>query len=234
MQIGYWDMSPRERAELSESDVELLTAGELMRKGVFRVRSHELEPEPPPVEGARTYYAIEVGETYNATRLDPLFPSSEAAKTAGARIVGVLAREWVDGEYVDNVKPFGGVEDARIVEVRAFDQETMKFRAEAIKRRNTIRKKNKDRTSEYETSLKVESEALAGVWTDWHDCRTMEQKLRRVVETWGEYRKLAGDDATASAFLRKAVDTETLVEVCDWYGLDGYTAVRDVAVNGDV
>lgn len=102
--LSYWDLSEKERSALSEADVEKFIAGELMRKGVLKVKPLELLPEPPTVEPDVTLYVPSTKERYG-TRSDVGFPSREVAVRAVAADAHYLSNEYIGGKSIQVATP---------------------------------------------------------------------------------------------------------------------------------
>ena len=66
MMTTYWDLSERERAELSREDVERYVDAELMLKGVLRVKPPVLAAEPEVPQPTKRFFSVTVRGQYNS------------------------------------------------------------------------------------------------------------------------------------------------------------------------
>ena len=72
----YWDLSERQRSELSEADVERYIDAELMTKGVLRPEPLELVEEPPLPEPAIEIHTV--GSSYgNRIHVDVVITAAD-------------------------------------------------------------------------------------------------------------------------------------------------------------
>jgi len=61
---------------------------------------------------------------------------------------------------------------------------------------------------------------LAGVGEDWYRCRNVAEAHGRVVSTFNDYVKTAGDTHTAARFLGKVFTFEQIDEARQWCGVE--------------
>ncbi len=208
----YWDMTEKERAALTEQDVERFLDAELMTKGVLRPAPLELLTEPalpePDVE-------IFVVKSRGFQRLDVAFHTAEAARTCLERCL-VLETSYIGGHTVYHVNPLREptIENQRIHSTMAVEQARSSFEKQAA-----VKTENDRRRRAHDEETKHQEEALRGLWDDWHQCRARGVEMERVWTTFREYSKIAGDDETARRFLARAFDVAKLKAAEDWHGV---------------
>lgn len=211
MQI-YWDLSEKERAALTETDVERFVAAELMTKGVLRAKPFELEPEPALPAWDVEVFVVKTG---HFNKLDLGFKTRDAARAALADAV-VISSTYINGTSVPMVEP---LKDVTIATERFHSQATVDAARAAFEKTGAIRSENERRKRAHEEQTRKERDALAGLWSDWHVCRAKAVEMDRVLETLEDYKRIAGDDEVARQFLHKAFAWETLVAADEWFGL---------------
>jgi hypothetical protein len=203
----YWDLSERERSELERGQVEAFVAIELMRIGVVRARQPPTFVKPAPEVAKTTFYAV--GPDHGGV----MFATQEAAAAAVRSGMYVAERDWRQGsiEYFGSVGP-----TIRTVDLPS--KATAEAHRSAFAEAQAAAEANEKAQRGYEEAVKKETEALAGMWSDWHTQRDEAAKNRRIVETFNEYLKLAGDAPTASAFLHKAFGRQAIRDAAEWFG----------------
>jgi hypothetical protein len=208
----YWDLTEKERAALSSTDVERFLDAELMTQGVLRVEPLALltEPELPAPDTA--IFLIRV-DTY--TRLDIAFTTAEAAQAAIASALH-LTTAYIGSSSHPVVAP---LEKAEVIAETVHS----KAQAEAFRRDfekvGEIREENRRRKNAFTEESTKEKDALQGLWKDWHECCARAERFSRVLATFETYLKMAdGNDQIARKFLVKAYGDETLKDASEWHG----------------
>lgn len=218
MNKSYWDHTERERAALTEKDVEALTALELMQKGVLRVQPLQLDPEPADPLPEPTMYFKASGR--GQLDLGVCFETVEQTKAFIALKPLRLDHHYIGNDYsrfVEHTKP---LENLEVTTVNAVSEaEFMKAKAN-LEKIAAVRKSNKEKQDAYDTDLKAQNEALEGLWSDWYECRQKDAKMRRVVDVFSDYERTAGDRNVAAKFLRKAFSESDIDAAQEWCGVD--------------
>jgi tetratricopeptide (TPR) repeat protein len=208
----YWDLEEKERSALSETDVERYSDAELMLKGCLRVSPPQLDAEgSEPELPTRTYYRI--------GSFDVAFESSEQAEAF--RKLKPLNRATA---Y------FGGYQITKS-QVEPIEGETVTFQAStsvdlaatkaALDKYAEKRSANKKRSDEYEKAIATQNKALEGLWEDWHRCRDLARRHRKVIDTFEAYVLTAsGDRDVAARFLQKVFSVEQIEEAGAWFEQD--------------
>ncbi len=207
----YWDLSEKERAALTEEDVERFIDAELMTKGVLRAPPLQLLPEPTLPEPDTAVVILR--QRYE--RLDLAFPTAEAAEQAmrgGFRLMSA----YLGSTAYSIVEPLESELIAERVHSKA-QVDTFKREFEKV---GEIRRENERRSREHQEQNKKECEVLKGLWSDWHECRATAVRMARVLETFDEYVRIAGDENVARRFLAKVFDVETITSASEWHARD--------------
>jgi hypothetical protein len=210
----YWDLEEEERAKLSREEVERFLDAELMTKGVLKVAPLVLDKEPEIGDLVTTpYYWVDGFPNV-------LLMTHEDAKTFAALKPHSLGSEYLCGDYRQAVKHAKPLESSDINEVRVTSHDEFVVRRAELEKRASIRAANDKRREQYDRDTKAQSKVLDGVWEDWQRCRNVDEAHRRVVTTFRDYVKTAGDELTAARFLAKVFTFEQISEARRWCGVD--------------
>ncbi|HYQ47103.1 MAG TPA: hypothetical protein VER11_34270 [Polyangiaceae bacterium] len=217
----YWDFEEAERAALTREEVERFLDAELMTKGVLKVAPLALDEEPQIDDLATTAYCWVDGFP------NVLFATSEAASAFVALKPTQLGSEYLCGDYRQSVKFAKLPEGTDINQVSVATQDEFMRCRSNLEKRATVRSSNSKRREQYDNDTKAQSKVLAGVWEDWARCRNIDQAHRRVVTTFRDYVKTAGDELTAARFLVKVFTFEQIDEARKWLGADIPDVIAD-------
>lgn len=208
----YWDLEPKTRAALSEADVNRYIDAELMLKGVLKVEPLELEPEPAEPELKKTTF-------YKLAGFDPVFERAEDAQ-AFAKLAPLHSDYRYIAGYSDSVEYHRKAtsQDLEVVPIELRDEVDVANAKSALDRLGELRKSNESRRQEHSKALKIQNDALDGMWADWYARRSEAREHRKVIETYEAYCKTAGGDTeTAAKFLQKVFTVEQIVEAATWF-----------------
>lgn len=215
MMITYWDLEPKTRAALSESDVQRYLDAELMLKGVLKVEPLELEPEPSLPEIAKTtWYKVDGFDLAFATSDEALRFSQLQPRTTDTRHVGDYWRSNKKIEVLKSPTTPGAV----LPVLLATEDEVARHRS-ALDKIGAVEKSNNDKREQHAKAMKLTNEALKGVWDDWHERRAEAAQHRKVVDTFESYVKTAGDREVAAKFLLKVFSPEQVGAAAEWMGV---------------
>lgn len=217
----YWDLEPKQRAALSRSDVERYLDAELMTKGVLRVMPPVLEPEPniAPLPRA-TYFQPQAEGDYGRGGLGIAFKSAESVAAFLSLQPVVVRRVYVGSESIESAKPLGGGSvESEFVALQLSEFDDVQATRKDIERVASVRQSNKAKREQFEKECKEQTKALEGLWEDWEKCKALEFQMRRVVATFDDYVKTAGDEQTAARFLRKVFSDSKISEASEWCGV---------------
>lgn len=211
----YWDYEERERAELSEEDVRKLLDFELMEKGVLQVTAPKLEPLVEVALPKTRLCGIkhESGRYGGTVKLDVLFGSLEAAESFLRLAPLVRHHDYEAGASFSKPLFAAAIEPEDV----AAEQDVMN--AISVLRSNKAAKERNDKAAlEYEAAVREMARAGQGVWDDWYACRANKARNQKVMDTLAEYERLAGDRATARAFLGKVFKVAEILAAFEWFG----------------
>jgi hypothetical protein len=224
----YWDLEPKTRAELSESDVQRFIDAELMLKGVLKVEPPELEPEPELPEIAKsTWHKVDGFDLVFATAEEALRFSQLKPRTTDTRHVGDY---WRSNKKVEYIK--APITPGEVVPVLLATEDEITRHRSALDKLGAVEKANNEKREEHAKALRLTNEALKGLWDDWHARRAESARHRKVVDTYSSYVQTAGDHTVAAKFLQKVFSIEQIREASAWTGVSIDTEFTEPAEPG--
>ena len=217
MMTTYWDLSERERAELSREDVERYVDAELMLKGVLRVKPPVLAAEPEVPQPTKRFFSVTVRGQYNSRdHVGVVFETLEQARAFVALAPMCLESEWLEGSSVQFVSK---AREPEIAEMAALTAEEKDAAKADLSQANAIHAANERAKSQYEENLRKQNDALKGLWSDWCECRDKRVNLQKIADTFDDYvRTVGGDVAIASKFLSKVFPKSDIEDAAAWFG----------------
>lgn len=203
----YWDYSEKERAAMTEEQVEVLLGYELMEKGVLKVDLpvvHDMLPVDMP---KRRIFSLAEIDQHGTTK--PIGVSFETIAQAEACLTfNPLKRvdEWNTEHHVASCNMTIIAEmlpdAAAVIAAKATTDDNRRRKAE-----------NDEAQRRYEQELKKVNDATSGVWSDWHDCRRKADEAKKIRDTFDEYKRMTGgNEELARAFLAKAFEANEIEE----------------------
>jgi len=210
----YWDLEPKTRAALSEADVQRYLDAELMTKGVLKVEEYllEVEPEVPPLERAIWYRVAGFDPVFATAELAQKFIDLQPRATDTKRI----GSDWRSQESIEHIEPAKPLE---VTTVSLASEVAIEQQRGLFEKRAAVRASNRTKVETYEKAIKVQNEALSGLWEDWHARRREAAQHRKVVDTYAAYVQTAGDHDVAAKFLLKVFSEEQIKDASDWTGV---------------
>lgn len=217
--MSYWDLSEKERANLTREGVEKYIAFELMRAGVLQPAELVLveEPETPEAEGE--VFVAQCGYQHS----EIAFASPDDARRSINGALGQLKTEkvgdWRHGVKVSKVVPFDLEANAGdlVRRVPIYSDERLAAVKEQLDKAAEAKSENGRRKEAHSKEAAKVDEALKGMWADWHECRAKAAEMKRVHETLAKYVEMAkGDEEIARGFLIKAFDADIVEEAEGW------------------
>lgn len=207
----YWDLTEKERAQLSTEEVERFVDAELMLKGVLKVKPLQLTPVPEMPKADLNLYVL--SHSYRTTDIG----FENEAHAGDALNDGVYIEQvYVGGQSVNVVRKF---EDAAMKRVQCYSAERFAEARASIEKAAAAKSANERAEREYDAAVAKQDEALKGLWEDWHDCQSKHAELAEVVSTFRDYEKTAGDATTAAKFLAKVFDASKIAEAAEWFAV---------------
>jgi len=213
MATPYWDLEEKERAQLTEAEVEKYCDFELMTAGVLKVKPLVLATVPPMPEPDLELH-VPMSDSYHSIDI-----GSDDAAACGDVINSCvrISAEWVGGKHVDVARPFA--KDAEVRIKRVYSAERFAEARALIERANSAKAANEKADAEYAEACKKQREALKGLWEDWHECLAKHARLGQIINTWHEYVATAGSEELAAKFLAKAFEHDDIVEAAEWWSV---------------
>ncbi len=221
----YWDLSEKERSELTSERVDAMLVVELMEKGVTKVSAPELLPVEPAEIPKTRFYTIKAANSYNPCGV--AYETIEAASAAMAGAIGISSR-YVGDQYV-NVREEGSISVESIDICKASDVMAAKSQNDKAA---ANKKANDKALSDYNAACKAVDDACDGVWEDWNDCRAKAAKVSQIMSTLAEYTAICdGDGDKALVFLGKTFGRPAIEVAFQFAGKpDPYTRAVKPAV----
>lgn len=212
----YWDLSDRQRAELSAEQFEALLAVERMEKGVATPPEPEYVDETvAPVPTTRAFGIRFKTEAYREETADLLFPSAEAAAQAAALVTRVKGYDYSASSSGNVIKI---PSDVSIVPVDLPTAEALAAARPEQQKAAIARERNKTMRDEYTKAMSAYADAANDVRSDRVRCQTLARTHRGVIATFEEFTRTAqGDADMAGRFLRKAHTQEAIEAAFAWF-----------------
>ncbi len=213
----YWDYTDQERANFTEDQVRSLLDVELMEKGV-------LKPQPPVLQPLTTldslggrvkYYGVSATGKYGSS--DDFGVVFETIEQAEAFIALKPMKSDYDYQVGTNHQYTIPMRQPSIQVKEFYSFETINACKSELKKNAAAAEANSKAQSEYNTAVDAADKVTQGVWNDWHAQRNVKSSMERIVATYRDYLKLAGDDRNiALSFLEKAYPAEKIELVREW------------------
>lgn len=211
----YWDLEPKTRAALSESDVQRYVDAELMLKGVLKVEPLELDPEPQLPEIAKTtWYKVEGFDLVFATADEALRFSQLQPRTTDTRHVGDY---WRSSKKIEVLK--SPTTPGEVIPVLLATEDEVNRHRSTLDKIGAVEKANNEKREQHAKAMKLTNEALKGLWDDWHERRAEAARHRKVIDTYASYVQTAGGHTVAAKFLQKVFSIEQIREASEWTGV---------------
>lgn len=219
----YWDLEPKTRAALSESDVQRYLDAELMLKGVLKVDPPIYDDAPELPEIAKTtWYKVAGFELVFATGEQALAFAALNPRTHSSKYIG---NYWQSREKIEHLNAESTPGEVTPI-LLATEAEVGRHKA-AIEKRGAVCDANRKKSDDYEKAVKLQNDALSGLWQDWHERRAEAAQHRKVVDTYAAYVQTAGDHDVAAKFLMKVFSVEQIKDASEWMGVTIKTTFED-------
>ncbi len=214
----YWDLSEKERSELTTDQVEATITVELMEKGVVKVESPVLRDIPPLELSKRTVFAVENGAArYGREDTGFVFNTIEDAQKFIASNHMKNEYDYDIGSQYHYAHPMANMS---IKTIELCDEQAVLSLKPKLSKREEDRKANEAAKEAYSKAVKVQQEAGAGVWEDYYKCGTKSRANQKVIDVFKEYTATCnGDEMLARKFLAKAFTVSQISEAFEWFGL---------------
>lgn len=210
----YWDLSEKQRASLTADEVDALLAIELMERGVLRVAPPTPEPVPEVPPPTREVWQVVISQW---NRLPVVFDTADQA-FAFLKLSPMEIRSVYLGA--------GSVENADPVPMTASVAKTTVYSADEVAKYRSVltlaagaRDRNESAERAYQEALEKEQKETATLRDDWRECQRKALDVDKVLATFDEYKRLAGNAWTASTFLAKAFVRGAIARAEQWSGV---------------
>lgn len=195
----YWDLNEEDRGNLTESEVGKFVDAELMLKGVLKVTPLEFVAVPDMPAPSVHVHVVRCGKN-RYEEIQVAFATDEQALAFAALRPMAIRQAYINGDYVHYVETIDAPE---IIQTHHYTAaEAVALRAD-FERATAAKATNAKRTEAWNDATRKQSDALKGLWEDWHLCREKAAKLRQIRATFDEYKRIAGADDIAATFLAK-------------------------------
>ena len=210
----FWDLSTRERAALSMTDVEKYLAVELMEKGVLLPREPDLEPVPPgPAEMAKkAMFTLTKKSRYGGTENIGVAFMTIADAEAFLR----LSVRFIEHDHESKCEVGTVPTGSKTVSIEVLDElDHARAKTLIVERKGAI-ERNETRLKRYKEQIEKAKTESADIWKNWRACCALEHELRQVRKTFDDYCEITkGDKAAARTFLEKTYTPEKVAAALD-------------------
>ena len=211
----YWDHTEKERSEMTKKEVELLLDLQLMEKGVLKVKPPIIEPVPEQPK-LKQVQVFQIKEGYSATGI--AFDSAERAQMFADLNPMKIDYDYAMGSQYQRAEPY---KEISIMPIQVCDRAALTEAASLIKQIKAIEDANEKAYNTFSKDNEAVESCLAEVWSDYYQCQDTARQHAKVIETWNEYLKLAGnDEKVASGFLLKAIPVKQVLDSSKWTGIE--------------
>lgn len=212
----YWDYTDREQADMTSEQVESILTTELMTHGVLKPTAPVLQEVPKcPVGERQKFFSVTTKGKYGSSEsLGVVFKTMDDA-VAFSKLNPV--RSDYDYEVGSDFKYAMPVGDFSFEEVELYTLDQINAHRSQLKKNAAMTEANETALSKFKEASRKAEDITSKVWTDWHNKRETKYELHKVVETFSEYQKIAGDSAVAWTFLEKAFNADKISEACQWF-----------------
>lgn len=210
----YWDLSEKDRSELTSEQVEAFIDAELMEQGVVRVEA----PTMLPVE------VVEIPtQKLFVLKRDWQTCTTHGYKTAEAAARAMADAIAIDSEYVGGNSYSVIDKNRNALTIEMADVYTHGDLANVRKTVEQIaanKKANDKATQEYKDACTAVERILDGLWENYRECQSTAYRNQRVIDTYNSYVRTANDNAEIAAnFLAKAFTAQDIDGAFEWFGL---------------
>jgi len=208
----YWNLSPKDRSELTSEQVEALLTVEMMEKGVVKPVEPTLIPVEELPEPDIVLYAPKAA--YSNPNFGYKTPEQAARLLADAVCIST---DYISGTSVSVI----GDREVEIAEVRVYSKGLLAENRVLIEKNSAAKKQNETAKKEYEAQQRKVTEATQGVWEDYYSRQAEARDNKKVIDTYNEYVQTCdGNTGLAYKFLLKAYCPGAIGDAFDWFGMD--------------
>lgn len=196
---SYWDYKEKERAKLSEQEVQELLDIELMIKGVKKISAPVLKDIEEVSVATETWFEVD----------GIFFQNAEAAQKFLALNPKKSTYDYACGYDYHYAAPI----EQTIEQKQLYSQQHLLNLATILKKNKEAKQENEKLLSEYDKAIKEQNKVLDFVWQDYWRCKARASELQQIVETNAVYLKMTnGDKNMALEFLKKVYSEADIKE----------------------
>jgi hypothetical protein len=219
----YWDLSKKERAHLTQEELNRFCDVHLMEEGVV-VSKLTLEevPEEPEVPMETGYRLQHESEGYTSTTSIVFKNEKDAATFMNLKGLRVIVYEYETKRDClvllerPSIQPISMPRKVDLAEMKG-----------SIRTINEIKDRNKAAEREYKEQLKKKEEVIQPLVDDYQECRDLDHLYETIHKTLIEYMFLAENNKDiAMGFLKKAYSEENIKNMIEWEDLSKETFQR--------
>lgn len=198
----YWDLTNKERANLSDERMNQLQQYELMTGGASVAVKPELQevPEKPEVPTVK-YYQIK-GDRYSSLG-DLIFENIE-----DANLILTMKIKEKKYNYDTKITTAEPVKELSIEAIDVSDSGAINHLKEELQKIANIRNSNAVLQNEYDKAISSRTKVLESLNEDYREHVDTKAQIARLIKTYEEYKKVADDDLIAMKFLLKGYKEE--------------------------
>lgn len=208
----YWDLSEKQRAELTEKEVAAMLPMELMEKGVVQPQAPQLLTAEIRMPATRRMYCVSHDNCYGEPAV--VYESAEEAELA---MGGGMAMRY---DYFAG-KTYHYVDKSCNMAIKAVDVVTDRVQIAECKTANekaiANKKINDEALAEYEATMNIVDAVTENVWEDYRACQTRLCRYQRIANTFAEYVTMSDDHEVAAKFLHKAFPASEINAANEWF-----------------
>lgn len=215
----YWDLSEKQRAELSREEVERYLDAELMTKGILKVEPPILDPVPAEPEiDKKSFHQFTFKDprySYSSYKPDLVFESAEDARAFFKQV-----RVWRLRDNYEQPSSVEALVPETLAVVDAVSADDFANHKSVLDARKAILQENTERRNAFDKAAADMTKCLGGVWDDWNGCRAAGREHQKVIDTMDGYITTAGGSTDiAASFLTKAFTELEITEAYKWFDL---------------
>lgn len=213
----YWDLTEKQRSELTDDQMESYYAIERMENGAIKPTPPAYEPDVLPTIATTRFYQVQAKNGYSNDKFNALFTSPEAAQVFIDTAPLYAESDWTL-DYKETAKRCDGF---NIVPMDIPTKDAMLAIKPEYKKAADAAERNKKMREEYEKAQTAYTDIVAKVTADRWECKELSRKRQRIVDTLAAYEATAnGDKEIALKFLHKAFTSEDIAAAFAWFEMD--------------
>lgn len=213
--VRYWDLTTKQKSELTQEDIRSLIKIELMEKGV-------VVPSPPTLVDVQevvelsqvNVYTVMSRDKYMSRKIVVAFANEKDAIAFTQMNPLAIDYDYSIGSAYKYVRP---LVDLSISVDQYYTYADITQMAAMLRERKAALDSNAKAQSEFTKANKIVEEASQDLFEDWHKANATKRRMEVIKRTLDDYIKTAGDRETALKFLNLAFSTAEINEMFNWF-----------------